>query len=93
MGASKDSEGVIVKNEYGIIDSNNPLRIDESAPLDIRYDADDSQPIYIGLNFLDYNADTSVLTWTVFKYTYSGSSATRIQRRDDIAWDNRGSSF
>jgi hypothetical protein len=69
------------------------VNIKDSAPLDIRYDADDSQPTYIGLNYLSYNANIDSLTWTVFKYTYSGANATRIQRRDAIAWSARSTSF
>lgn len=93
MSYSKDSEGVIVKNEAGVIDSDNPLNTKENPPLDIRYDTDDDQPIYIGLNYNSYNASTSGADWTVFKYTYSGTNATRIQRRDNIAWDDRITSF
>ena len=65
----------------------------EPVPLDVRYDSNDEQPTYIGLNFLSYDADTSENTWTIYKYTYSGVNATRIQRRDNISWDNRGSLF
>ena len=69
------------------------VRTTDPSPLDIRFDADDALPTYIGLNFESYNADTSVSNWTVIKFTYSGSSATRIQIREDVAYDDRATLF
>lgn len=62
-------------------------------PLDIRFDASDAAPTYIGLNYDNVSAGTAVPSWTVYKFTYSGSDVTRIQRKDAITWDARGSSF
>lgn len=88
-----DPVSISLKNNNEIVGFDNPLPVTEKPPLDIRYDPDDSLPTYIGLNFGSYNASTSAATWTIFKYTYSSSKATRIQRRDNVAWDNRASLF
>lgn len=69
------------------------LDVAEERPLDVRFDDNDSAPDYIGLNFGSTNATTSSTDWTVFKFTYSGSNVTRIQRQDSISWDNRASGW
>ena len=58
---------------------------------DIRFDADDSAPIYIGLNTTN-GAATSSTDWKLYKFTYSGSNVTRIQLAYS-SWDNRASAF
>jgi len=54
---------------------------------DIRFDADDSAPIYIGLNVTN-GASVDALDWKVIKFTYSGSNVTRIQTAYG-SWTNR----
>lgn len=79
---------------YQIPNINNkpPQLADLAFYSDIRYDADDSQPTYIGLNVL-CGADTANLRdWKLYKFTYSGSNVTRIQ----VAygnWTNRATYF
>jgi hypothetical protein len=75
-----------------LLDNFPPTVVDSGFYCDIRFDADDSQPTYIGLNVLN-NADTAVnLDWKVIKFTYSGSNATRIQTAYG-AWNDRVSLF
>ena len=62
-------------------------------PRDIRYDPSDSQPTYIGIVFDTHDANTGTTVWRVFKFTYTGTAATRIQRRDNIEWDERAAGF
>ena len=57
---------------------------------DIRFDPDDSQPTYIGLNA--EGLATSDGSWVIYKFTYSGSNATRIQSTVGV-WDDRASLF
>ena len=57
---------------------------------DIRFDPDDNQPTYIGLNA--EGLDTSDGSWVIYKFTYSGSNATRIQSIVGV-WDDRVSLF
>lgn len=59
---------------------------------DIRFDADDSAPDYIGLNAGSNSADTDSEDWIIIKFTYSGSNVTRIQKARG-SWDNRASLF
>ena len=60
-------------------------------PEDIRYDADDSAPIYIGLAGKN-KTPTNNPAWTVYKFTYNGTAVTRIQKVSNISWDNRATS-
>ena len=46
---------------------------------DIRFDPDDSQPTYVGLNVTNGADVTTDISWKVYKFTYSGSNTTRIQ--------------
>jgi hypothetical protein len=72
--------------------NNRPLTpSDLGVYADIRFDADDSAPTYIGLNLLK-GAATSMTDWKVYKFTYSGSNVTRIQLAYG-SWDNRASIF
>ena len=65
-------------------------RVSQMQWTDIRYDASDSQPNYIGLASTDLS--TSDDGWVIFKFTYSGSNVTRIQKTKGV-WDNRTSLF
>lgn len=58
---------------------------------DIRFDPNDSAPNYIGKNSTQGIA-TSDPSWTIYKFTYSGSDVTRIQKKTG-AWDDRASIF
>jgi len=69
----------------------NQLTHDTLMARDIRFDASDEQPDYIGLN-ANTDADTSLVGWIIYKFTYSGEFTTRIQKTKGI-WDDRGSLF
>ena len=58
---------------------------------DIRFDPDDSQPDFIGLN-LSNGAAGSASDWKVYKFSYTGTAVTRIQLAYG-AWDDRVSLF
>lgn len=78
---------------YSIPNINNkpPQLVDLGFYCDIRFDADDSAPTYIGMNVTN-NASTSATDWKVLKFTYSGSNTTRIQVSYG-SWDGRASLF
>lgn len=69
------------------------LDVGEIEAADVRFDANDSAPTYIGLNFYSHNASTSTENWVVYKFTYSGSNITRVQKQEDISWDNRANGW
>jgi hypothetical protein len=73
------------------INERPPQLVDLGYYADIRFDADDALPDYIGLNLVNGQA-TSEGDWKIYKFTYSGSSATRIQLAYG-AWDDRVSLF
>jgi len=77
----------------GHTDGSTPIRrvITEGNWKDIRYDADDSAPDFIGLNETE-GAGTAADTWVILKFTYSGSNVTRIQKAYG-AWDDRATLF
>jgi len=58
---------------------------------EIRFDADDTLPDYIGLNKLN-GASTADETWKIYGFTYVGGAATRI-RLAYGAWDDRVALF
>lgn len=58
---------------------------------EFRFDADDTLPNYIGKN-VTLNADTAGSDWVIFKFTYSGSAVTRIQKTTG-SWDGRAGLF
>lgn len=58
---------------------------------DIRFDASDTQPDYIGLHETN-GADTAVIGWKVYKFSYSGTAITRIQLAYG-SWDGRAALF
>lgn len=70
-----------------LINNKPPQLVDSGFFSDIRFDTDDSAPIYIGLNVTNA-APTSNNDWKIYKFTYSGSNITRIQSQTGI-WDNR----
>ena len=88
-----DAESVRLRNAEGDVTQDNPLEVVDPTALDIRFDPTDVTPIYIGMEFDNYDASTSTTTWTVLKQTFSGINVTRIQRRTDIAWTDRATSF
>ena len=70
------------------------VRTAKEIPKDILFDPNDVAPIYIGLSFNTHNASTASSAWTIYKFTYNGSTqATRIQVREGRDWDNRASYF
>lgn len=68
-----------------------PRTVDAGFYADIRFDADDSAPDYVGLH-VDNGASTTDEKWKIYKFTYSGSNVTRIQLAYG-SWDNRASLF
>lgn len=74
-----------------LVNNNKPQLSDAGFYADIRYDVDDSAPIYIGSN-VTTNAITSAIDWKILKFTYSGSNVTRIQLAYG-SWDARASLF
>ena len=73
------------------INGTKPQLTDAGFYADIRFDADDSLPVYIGLSDTNGNSTSSGF-WKIYKFTYSGSNVTRIQLNYG-AWDNRASLF
>lgn len=67
------------------------LEYDVLAASDIRFDANDAQPTYIGVHNT-VNAETTSPDWTIYKFTYDGSDTTRIQKTKGV-WDDRASLF
>ena len=78
---------------YQIPNVNNkpPQLADLGFYADIRFDASDAAPDYIGLNVLN-GASTESTDWKILKFSYSGTDVTRIQTAYG-AWDNRVSLF
>lgn len=73
------------------VNQKSPQLADMSFYCDIRFDADDSAPTYIGMNVTN-GAATSDDTWKVLKFTYSSTNVTRIQTAYG-SWDNRAGLF
>jgi hypothetical protein len=82
---------------YNIPNINNkpPILADLAFYCDIRFDPDDSLPIYIGFNVL-CGANTSTATdWKLLKFTYATgdtTASTRIQTAYGT-WNNRATYF
>ncbi len=92
MSNNVSHEGVFLKDSLGdAINSINPLNVSEQVWRNIKYDASDSQPNYIGLN-LDADALDSDSDWEIFKFTYSGSNVTQILRKTGT-WSGRVALF
>lgn len=74
---------------YSIPNVNNkpPQLVDPGFHADIRFDPNDAAPIYVGLNTLNGQSTTNI-NWKIYKFTYSGSSVTRVQLAYG-AWDSR----
>jgi hypothetical protein len=70
-----------------VINDNRPVIGDLGIYADIRYDASDAAPNYIGLNLTNGAAEGSD-SWKIYKFTYSGSDVTRIQLAYG-SWTNR----
>jgi hypothetical protein len=74
------------------LDNFPPQVVDSGFYGDIRFDADDTAPNYIGLHVTN-GADTlNNSDWKILKFTYSSSATTRIQMAYG-AWSNRVSLF
>jgi hypothetical protein len=73
------------------INQRPPQPVDLGFWADIRFDADDSQPTYIGLN-LTNGASIDEPSWKVYKFTYSSSNVTRIQLAYG-SWNSRATLF
>lgn len=72
--------------------SNRPPQVSDLGFFgDIRFDTDDSQPIYIGLHVTN-GASVDDLTWKIYKFTYVGSNTTRIQLAYG-SWTSRATYF
>jgi hypothetical protein len=56
-------------------------------PGEVRYDANDSAPTYIGLAEVN-GTPTTATSWVIYKFTYSSTNVTRIQKLVG-AWDSR----
>lgn len=69
----------------------NTLQHESVMGHDIRFDPSDAQPIYIGINQTN-NEDTTAVNWVIYKFTYTGSDATRIQKASG-SWDSRATLF
>jgi len=74
-----------------VINNTKPTLTDSGFYCDIRYDANDAAPDYVGLHPTS-GAATTALDWKIYKFTYSGSDVTRIQIAYG-AWDNRTGLF
>jgi hypothetical protein len=74
-----------------VINARPPQTIDAGIFADIRFDANDAAPDYIGLNVVA-DASTASPDWRVYKFSYSGSDVTRIQMANG-AWMSRASLF
>ena len=78
---------------YTVPNINNkpPQLSDLGFYADIRFDADDSAPTYVGLNVLN-GANPASTDWKIYKFTYSGANTTRIQLAYGT-WDDRATYF
>lgn len=61
---------------------------------DIRFDPDDSRPVFIGLH-TNYDADTSDPDWWLINFTYTGAGSTKVTRirRNIGVYDDRATLF
>ena len=58
---------------------------------DVRFDPDDSAPLYIGLHVTN-GAPTDAEDWKIYKFSYSGANVTRVQLSYGT-WDGRVALF
>jgi hypothetical protein len=73
------------------INSLKPQLGDLGWASDIRFDASDLAPTYVGLHVTN-GAATTDEDWKIYKFTYSGSDVTRIQLAYGT-WDGRAGLF
>ncbi len=76
MASSKDSDGVIVKNESGAIDSINPLGVELTT-------VDSQNPLPVTTGFINFKYDYVSLTLTnptteTYTFKLGGSSGTLV---------------
>lgn len=76
------------------VNDYKPKLTDSAFYADIRYDASDAAPDYIGMHPTNGAATdgTDAVDWKVYKFTYSGSDVTRVQLAYG-AWDDRATLF
>lgn len=81
-------------NTYSLASLNNlqVQPVDSSFWGDIRYDANDAAPVYIGMHLMN-NVATSATDWKIIKFTYDGNSKVTRMQLAYGAWDNRASLF
>ena len=60
------------------VNGTKPVLSDLGFVADIRFDASDAAPDYIGLHITN-GASQGATDWKIYKFTYSGSNVTRIQ--------------
>lgn len=60
------------------VNQRPPQLVDSAFYADIRFDPDDSAPDYVGLH-LTNGADTTDTNWKIYKFSYTGTNAERIQ--------------
>jgi len=80
-------------NTYDIININSrpPMLSDMGFWGDVRFDATEVTPDYIGLHKLR-DAATTASDWKIYKFTYTGTAANRIELAYG-AWDDRATLF
>jgi hypothetical protein len=74
-----------------VVNNERPQMADLGFFCDVRFDADDSAPTYIGLHVTN-GAATDAEDWKVLKFSYSGSNVTRVQTAYG-SWDGRAGLF
>lgn len=70
----------------------NQLQAEANGAEYILFDPSDAQPTYIGLNRNANASQTTTQDWVIYKFTYSGTDVTTIQKRRG-AWADRASLF
>jgi len=64
--------------QHKIVNRQTPTLSDAGFYGDVRFDPNDGQADFIGLH-LTNGASTADKEWKIYKFTYSGSNATRVQ--------------
>lgn len=93
---SSDEHDAVAKAKRVALRSYNPgeasyqpfVQLDAAK---VKFDTDDSAPIYIGVN-ADSTATDGATDWTLYKFTYSGSNVTQIVRKVG-SWTDRATYF
>jgi len=93
---NKRAEADIIQAEHeNVADAHRVLPVDVAGNiLDanlIKFDASDAQPNYIGVNS-DADALDGDTDWLIYKFTYSGSDVTIIQKKVG-SWTGRVALF